>query len=214
MSDDEQKRDITYHEALENLIAHEAERCAGLSWMHGRSEAYYSVRNTGVTLPTIVLSTLVGFLSGTSSSIFSDATMGSIGIGSVSLFTGVLSTIGTFFSFAKKAEGHRIASIQYSKISRFLSIELTLPRSERMAAADLLKMTKDNIERQIETSPPIPDAIISEFKRKFKDTKDIAIPEVANGIHKVYVNSKVIMTPPPTVRAEDVTLTVESAQGR
>lgn len=213
MSDDE-KRDISYHEALETLIAQEAERCAGLSWLHGRAEAYYSVRNTAVTLPTIVLSTLVGFLSGTSSSIFSDATMGSIGIGSVSLFTGVLSTIGTFFSFAKKAEGHRIASIQYSKISRFLSIELTLPRSERMSAGDLLKMTKDNIERQIETSPPIPDAIISEFKSKFKDMKDIAVPDVANGIHKVQVNSKIITTPPPTVRGEDVHLVVESAQGR
>lgn len=213
MSDDE-KRDISYHEALETLIAQEAERCAGLSWLHGRAEAYYSVRNTAVTLPTIVLSTLVGFLSGTSSSIFSDATMGSIGIGSVSLFTGVLSTIGTFFSFAKKAEGHRIASIQYSKISRFLSIELTLPRSERMSAGDLLKMTKDNIERQIETSPPIPDTIISEFKSKFKDMKDIAVPDVANGIHKVQVNSKIITTPPPTVRGEDIHLVVETAQGR
>jgi hypothetical protein len=213
MSDDE-KRDISYHEALETLIAQEAERCAGLSWLHGRAEAYYSVRNTAVALPTIVLSTLVGFLSGTSSSIFSDATMGSIGIGSVSLFTGVLSTIGTFFSFAKKAEGHRIASIQYSKISRFLSIELTLPRSERMSAGDLLKITKDNIERQIETSPPIPDQIISEFKSKFKDAKDIAVPDVANGIHKVQVNSKIVTTPPPTVRGEDVTLIVESGQGR
>jgi hypothetical protein len=213
MSDDE-KRDISYHEALETLIAQEAERCAGLSWLHGRAEAYYSVRNTAVALPTIVLSTLVGFLSGTSSSIFSDATMGSIGIGSVSLFTGVLSTIGTFFSFAKKAEGHRIASIQYSKISRFLSIELTLPRSERMSAGDLLKITKDNIERQIETSPPIPDQIISEFKSKFKDAKDIAVPDVANGIHKVQVNSKIVTTPPPTVRGEDVSLIVESGQGR
>ena len=213
MSDDE-KRDISYHEALETLIAQEAERCAGLSWLHGRAEAYYSVRNTAVTLPTIILSTLVGFLSGTSSSIFSDATMGSIGIGSVSLFTGVLSTIGTFFSFAKKAEGHRIASIQYSKISRFLSIELTLPRSERMSAGDLLKITKENIERQIETSPPVPDAIISEFKSKFKDMKDIAVPDVANGIHKVQVNSKIMTTPPPTVREEDVHLVVESAQGR
>jgi len=213
MSDDE-KRDISYHEALETLIAQEAERCAGLSWLHGRAEAYYSVRNTAVTLPTIILSTLVGFLSGTSSSIFSDATMGSIGIGSVSLFTGVLSTIGTFFSFAKKAEGHRIASIQYSKISRFLSIELTLPRSERMSAGDLLKITKDNIERQIETSPPIPDQIISEFKSKFKDAKDIAVPDVANGIHKVQVNSRIVTTPPPTVRGEDISLIVESGQGR
>lgn len=198
----EDRREITYHEALEELIAHEAERCSGLSWMHTKAESYYSLRNTAVALPTIVLSTLVGFLSGTSSSIFPDATLGSIGIGSVSLFTGVLSTIGTFFSFAKKAEGHRIAGIQYSKISRFLAIELTLPRSERMSAGDLLKMTKESIERQIETSPPIPDAIIQEFKTKFKNADGIAVPEVANGIHKVNVNSKMLTTPPSTIRGD------------
>ena len=213
MSDGD-KRDITYNGELEELIAAEAERCAGLSWMHGRAEAYYSIRNTAVTLPTIVLSTLVGFLSGSSSSIFTEATIASIGIGSVSLFTGVLSTIGTFFSFAKRAEGHRIASIQYSKISRFLTIELTLPRSERIVAGDLLKMTRDSIERQLETSPPIPDDIIVQFKYKFKDQKDVAIPDVANGMHKVVVNSKVVNSPPPTVRAEEVTLVVETAQGR
>ena len=213
MSDGD-KRDITYNGELEELIAAEAERCAGLSWMHGRAEAYYSIRNTAVTLPTIVLSTLVGFLSGSSSSIFTEATIASIGIGSVSLFTGVLSTIGTFFSFAKRAEGHRIASIQYSKISRFLTIELTLPRSERILAGDLLKMTRDSIERQLETSPPIPDDIIVQFKYKFKDQKDVAIPDVANGIHKVSVNSRTINSPLPTVRAEEVTLVVETAQGR
>lgn len=201
MSDDD-KRDITYNVALEELIAKEAERCAGLSWMHTKAEAYYSIRNTAVQLPTIVLSTLVGFLSGSSSSIFTEATIASLGIGGVSLFTGVLSTIGTFFSFAKRAEGHRIAGIQYSKIARSLTIELTLPRAERISASDLLKMTRDMIERQLETSPPIPDTIILEFKNKFKDNEDVAIPDIANGIHKVTVNSRVMNSPPPTVTVE------------
>lgn len=211
---DEERRNITYNEALEQLIASEAERCAGLSWLHSRSENYYSIRNTAVTLPTIILSTLVGFLSGTSTSIFSDSTMGAIGIGSVSLFTGVISTIGTFFSFAKKAEGHRIAAIQYSKISKSLTIELCLPRAERIAAPDLLKITRDSIERQLETSPPIPDAIIREFKAKFKHAEGVAIPEQCNGIHKVSVNSRIINSPPPTTKAEEIMNVVESAQGR
>jgi hypothetical protein len=219
----DEKRTITYNDALEQLIASEAERCAGLSWLHARSESYYSIRNTAVALPTIVLSTLVGFLSGTSASIFNDATMGSIGIGSVSLFTGVISTIGTFFAFAKKAEGHRIASIQYSKISKSLTIELTLPRIERIAAPDLLKMTRDSIERQLETSPPVPDAIIREFKVKFKNVEGIAMPEITNGIHKVSVNSRIINSPPPTGRGDTIDRSssdelvvdiVESAQGR
>lgn len=197
MSDDT-KRDITYNIALEELVAKEAERCAGLSWMHTKAENYYSIRNTAVQLPTIVLSTLVGFLSGSSSSIFTEATVASLGIGGVSLFTGVLSTIGTFFSFAKRAEGHRIAGIQYSKISRSLTIELTLPRAERISASDLLKITRDMIERQLETSPPIPDKIILEFKKKFKESGDVAIPDIANGIHKVIINSKIVNTPRET----------------
>jgi len=210
---DEDKRDITYNTALEELIACEAERCAGLSWMHTKAEAYYSLRNTMVALPTIVLSTLVGFLSGSSSSIFTEPTIASLGIGAVSLFTGVLSTVGTFFSFAKRAEGHRIAGIQYSKISRSLTIELTLPRAERISASDLLKMTRDAIERQMETSPPVPEAIIADFKAKFKDP-EVAVPDIANGIHKVVVNGRVLNSPPPTTRPEDVALIVETAGGR
>ena len=155
MASDDSK-DITYNSALEKLIAEEAERCSGLSWLHNKAEAYYSLRNTWIALPTIILSTVVGFLSGTSTSIFSNPMTASVGIGSVSLFTGVISTIGTFYGFAKRTEAHRIASIQYSKLGRFLSIELTLPKSERIAAKDVLKITKDSIERLLETSPAVP----------------------------------------------------------
>lgn len=196
MSDD--SKEITYNSALERLIAEEAERCAGLSWLHGKAEAYFSIRNTCITLPTIVLSTLVGFLSGSSSSIFNEPTMASIGIGSVSLFTGVISTIGNYFAFAKRTEAHRIAAIQYSKLSRFLSIELTLPKSERIAAKDVLKITKDSIERLLETSPAIPESIIKSYKHHFKDYHDVAHPDITNGLRKVYINSKPFATPQPT----------------
>jgi len=201
---EKEERDITYNTALEKLIAEEAEKCSGYSWLHEHSERYYNIRNTAVTLPTIVLSTLVGFLSGSSSSIFTEATMASIGIGSVSLFTGVLSTIGTFFSFSKKAEGHRIASIQYGKLSRFLAIELTLPRDERIRACDLLKITKEHIERLMETSPPVPSSIISQFNSKFRNELEVAKPAIVNGIHKVEINSKVInIQTPPAVSTQE-----------
>ena len=185
----EERRDISYHAALEELIASEAEKCAGLAWLHGKAEMYYSVRNTAVALPTIVLSTLVGFLSGSSASIFSEPTTASIGIGSVSLFTGVLSTVGTFFAFAKRQEGHRIAAIQYAKLGRFLSIELALPREERIAAGDLLKMAKENIERLLEIAPPVPESIVAAFNKK-NAKADVAMPDICNGVHKVAINVK------------------------
>lgn len=194
MAEDSSK-DITYNSALEKLIAEEAERCVGLSWLHNKAEAYYSIRHTWIALPTIVLSTVVGFLSGTSTSIFSNPMSASVGIGAVSLFTGVISTIGTFYGFAKRTEAHRIASIQYSKLGRFLSIELTLPKSERIAAKDVLKITKDSIERLLETSPAIPDIIIKEYKETFKTYTDVAHPDVTNGLRKVFIYSREVATP-------------------
>lgn len=196
MADEHPPRDITYHVALEQLIAAEAEKCSGLAWLHTKAEAFYSIRNTAVALPTIVLSTLVGFLSGSSASIFTEPTTSAIGIGSVSLFTGILSTIGTFFAFAKKQEGHRIASIQYLKLNRFLSIELALPREERIVAGDLLKMTKENIERLLEIAPSVPQSIVNEFNAKFHE-KDVNLPDICNGIHKVIVNPQ--LSPRPVV---------------
>jgi hypothetical protein len=188
-------KDITYNSALEKLIGEEAERCSGFAWLHAKSEAYYSIRNTWIALPTIVLSTLVGFLSGTSTSLFENPMTASVGIGGVSLFTGVISTIGTFFGFAKRTEAHRIASIQYSKLGRFLSIELTLPKAERIAAKDVLKITKDSIERLLETSPAVPDVIIKEYKETFKSYTDVAHPEITNGLKKVFIYSKEVASP-------------------
>jgi hypothetical protein len=194
----EDSKEITYNSALEKLIGEEAERCSGLSWLHNRSETHFSIRNSWIALPTIILSTVVGFLSGTSSSIFSNPTSASVGIGSVSLFTGVISTIGTFYGFAKRAEGHRIASIQYSKLGRFLSIELTLPKTERIAAKDVLKITKDSIERLLETSPAVPENIIRQYKELFKSYTDVAHPDITNGLRKVFIYSKEVASPTPS----------------
>jgi len=195
---EEDSKDISYNSSLETLIAEEAERCVGFAWLHTKAEAHYSLRNSWVALPTIILSTLVGFLSGSSSTIFSNPQASSIGIGAVSLFTGVLSTVGNFYAFAKRTEAHRIAGIQYAKLARFLTIELTLPKTERIAAKDVLKLTKDSIERLLEISPAIPESIIKEYQQRFKEYKDVAHPDVTNGLRKVHINTKEIATPRAT----------------
>jgi hypothetical protein len=198
----EESKDITYNASLEKLIAEEAEKCSGLAWLHKKAQAKTGNSNNWITIPTIVLSTLVGFLSSTSSSLFTNATNASVGIGAVSLFTGILSTVGNYFAFAKRTEGHRIASISYSKLARFLEIELSLPKSERILAKDLLKITKDQIERLLETSPAVDDAVIAEYKKAFKDLTDVAHPAETNGLHKVTINSKEFTLPTPKSNIE------------
>jgi hypothetical protein len=106
----------------------------------------------------------------------------------VSLFTGILSTLGSYFAWAKRTEAHRISGIQYQKLSRALAIELSLPKSERIGAKDILKVTKEQIERLMEISPAIPLAVVDLYKKTFPERDTIAQPEVIAGFKKVHIN--------------------------
>ena len=67
-------------------------------------------------------------------------------------------------------------------------IELSLPRSERMAAKDMLKVIRDQLDRLMETSPQIPDPIIDLFRQKFyTSTPNITKPEITNGLDPIHV---------------------------
>jgi hypothetical protein len=155
--------------------------------LHKRAEAVYSARRTLIDLPVIVGSGVIGFLNAGSQSMFPDPMISSVALGVGSLIVGILQTINTYFAWAKRAEGHRIASIQYGKLFRFLSIEMALPREERRSPTDLLTHTRETFDRLTEISPMLPDSIIGEFKSKFKDYKGIARPEETNGLEKIEV---------------------------
>jgi hypothetical protein len=188
---------ITWNETLEDYMADLAERSQGLAWLHSKAEALYSSRRNFIDLPVICLSSLVGFFSVGSGVMFKgQEELSSIVLGVVSLITGVINTFGTYFSFSKKAENHRVASISYGKLYRWLSLELSLPRSQRVQPNDLLKMVRNEYERLQETSNQVPPEIISLFNAKFKDDKEISHPAECNGLEKVVVyDEKTITTP-------------------
>jgi hypothetical protein len=187
---DEEQAPITWNHELEQLLAEEGEKALGSSWLHGQCEAYYAKRNQWITIPCVVLSTLSGAGSIGSQTMFSDGKTASLAIGALSIFIGILQTLGSFWSFAKQQEAHRNADIQWSKLHRFIAVEMTLPRNERIAARDMLKICREGIERLCETSPLIPDEILHKFQNKFSKTyANVAIPDVANGLKKIVINS-------------------------
>lgn len=178
---------VSWTDRLEEYFASSAEKAHCLSVLHKQAEALYSGRKTFIELPVIVGSAVIGFLNAGSTSMFDDPKIASIALGVGSLVVSVLQTINTYFSWSKRAEGHRIASIQYSRLYRFLSIEMSLPRGERLPPSDLLKQTKDTYDRLQEISPLLPAKILAEFRRKYDKETDISKPEEANGLEKVIV---------------------------
>ena len=196
MDDDEVM--VNWSSQLEDILAREGERCRGLAWLHTRAESLTSKYNAWIQVPVIVLSTLCGTASVGSSTLFDgDTKSSSIAIGLVSIGVGILNTLGGFFAFAKRSEAHRIAQLSYNKLASKISIELSLPRDERMDAESLLVHVRETMERLAETTPNCPETIINQFNHKFKDSKEIALPIEVNGIHpiKIYKAETHVATP-------------------
>lgn len=176
---------ISWTNKLEQYFASTGEKAAGLAWVHKRSEAVYSNRRTYIDLPVIIGSGVIAFLNAGSSSLFEDPKISSVALGVGSLFMGILNSFGTYFGWSKRAEGHRISAIHYAKLYRFITVELSLPRAERMSPHDLLKYVKDQYDRLAEISPMLPDLVIKEFQHKFRHETEISKPDEANGLHKI-----------------------------
>jgi hypothetical protein len=184
-------QELTYNTHLEELISSEAEKALVLFWLHDQAEKRFSKFSTCITIPVIVLSTLAGTASIGSQTLFGDGAAAPIGIGIISISVGIMNTISSYFGWAKRAEGHRISGVNYSKLHRWISIELALPRSQRVPAKHFLKEIRSQIDRFNETSPSIPPEIIDHFTIKMKNMKDdVAIPEVCHNIKAVKVYSE------------------------
>lgn len=183
--------DIHWTVKLEEYFASTGEKAHCLSWVHKQSEAMYSNRRTWIDLPVIVGSGVIAFLNAGSQSMFTDARIANISLGIGSLLVGILNTMGTYFGWSKRSEGHRISAIHYSKLYRFITVELSLPREERMNPHDFLKYVKDQYDRLQEISPMVPQTVISMFQRKFKHETEISKPEEANGLEKITIYRRV-----------------------
>jgi len=153
----------------EKLLAKWADRSACYRWLHDEAEKKYSRLNMILTIPVIILSTLTGTANfGLGSTVPSNfQTVAQLGIGGVSLFTGIISTIANYLRYAQRMEAHRGAAISWGKLYRKISVELALARSLREKCMDFVLVCRSEMDRLTEQSPTIPDDILKKFKSEF-----------------------------------------------
>ena len=178
---------------LETLAAEWADKASCYRWMHEKTETRYVAYNLYLTMPVIILSTLTGTASFGIESMLSDLCKpqyAGIVLGTVSVIIGMISTMANFLRYAQSSEAHRVSAISWGKFQRFVTTELSLHPNERMDAMSFLKMARVEIDRLIEQSPLIPSQTLEDFKKEFKTSANLTIPEIAGGlVHtKIYVD--------------------------
>lgn len=179
--------EIGWNDALEELLCAEAEKCSGLAWLHSYSEVEYTIKNNRLQIPIIVLSTVTGAASVGSASLFpGNSGIASVVLGAVSILVSILGMLNSHYAFGKRAEGHKIGSVQYAQIHRTIHIEMALPRTQRMPPKQLLRYIKDDLKRLMETIPRVPETIIARYKKEIiPSSGDVSHPDITNGIHRV-----------------------------
>jgi hypothetical protein len=180
-------RNIHWSKQIETVVAQEGEKCRGLAWLHQHSEERYTRYNNNIQIPSIVLSTLTGATSLSSTALFGEENgpTASKFLGFVSIGVGIINTLGNYFSFARKSEAHHIAYLNYSKLFTMVRIELALPVDERTDADNLLKTLRKEMDHLAEITPLPPKQILDDFVKKFKDYTDVSKPSETNGLAKI-----------------------------
>jgi hypothetical protein len=182
-----------WNSALEQVIQKEGESSEVLYWLHHHASLWAARRNDLIQIPSIILATVTGFFSATSEM------LPPIAIGGLSVFVGILGTIGNYYKFSQRAEGHRIASLLYHKIYKRIETELSLPISQRTGAENFLEELRGEMARVSETAPIIPEAIIAKFKAQFPEATT-SRPIIANGLDPI----KIFREGPKTPRSPGI----------
>ena len=178
------KRKTEWTPDHETILVEWADKAMCYRWLHTRANAMYNTLNAFYTVPVIIISTLTGTANFAQDRVPSNYQgLFVMIVGAFNILAGIISTIQQFLKITQLNESHRVSSIAWDKFYRNIKIELAKHPNERMSAVQMIKMSKEEYDRLMETSPNIPAEIVAMFKTSFQNSDnydDIIKPEICD----------------------------------
>ena len=170
-----------WKEEEEVIIQQWADKAQCYQWMHARCREIYQTKNAWYTIPVIIISTITG-TANFAQDRFNDKVKDYVvmGIGSMSIIAGIITTIYQFLKISEMNEGHRAASISWGKFYNNLkTIGLRHPL-DRLSPNETIKIYQDEYDRLLEISPSILPKVLKNFNNQFKKNKELIKPSIGN----------------------------------
>ena len=165
----------------ESIIKEWSDKALCYQWLHSKCREIYQIKNAWFTIPVIIISTLTGTANFAQDRIPEDLReYFVIGIGSLSLIAGIITTINQFLQISELNEGYRAAAISWNKLHNNLKTLIMRHPLDRIEPTQALKLYKDEYDHLCEISPPIVKKVLGEFNSKFKKTNDLSKPEICS----------------------------------
>jgi hypothetical protein len=176
--------DVEWTAEHEQILVEWADKAMCYRWLHSKSNTLFSNLNAWYTIPVIVISTLTGTANFAQNRVPEQyQNYFAMVVGGFNILGGIISTVQQFLKITQLNEAHRVSGISWDKFYRNVKIELAKHPSERMPPGQMLKMSKEEFDRLMETSPNIPEKIVNSFKKSFKQSEafdKIIKPEICD----------------------------------
>jgi len=168
----------------EEILIEWADKAMCYRWLHSKANAMFSNLNTWYTIPVIVISTLTGTANFAQERVpVQYQNFFVMIVGGFNILAGIITTIQQFLKITQLNEAHRVSSIAWDKFYRNIKIELAKHPQERIDVRQMIKMSKEEFDRLMETSPTIPEKIVTQFKDNFNSQSSfgkIVKPEICD----------------------------------
>jgi hypothetical protein len=168
-----------WHPQQSKLLKNWAEVASSYRWMHNQAYMIYKKKNLNFMIPLIIMSTVTG-TANFAQTTFPETIRPYVPqiIGAINLISAIMTTIYQFLKISEFMESHRISSINYGKLARTITVELSLPVKDRNSGgAECVKVSRTEIDRLIEQSPAIPKKILFAYESLFSG-KGLSEPEI------------------------------------
>lgn len=152
----------------EKILVDWADKATCYKWLHEKTHREFARKNRWFTIPVIIMSTFTGTANFAQDRIPPDyLNLATMVIGTVNLVAGITTTIQQFLKISEMCESHRVSSISWGKFHRNIKIELAKSSMERTPVSQMIKSSKEEFDRLLETSQSIPNHIIKLFNDTF-----------------------------------------------
>ena len=173
-----------------NLIKQWADKALCYQWMHSRCREIYQRKNKWFTIPVIIISTITGTANFAQYRFPEDLKQYVVmGIGTLSIIAGIVTTISQFLQISELNEGYRASTIAWNKLYNNLKMLVSRHPLDRIPPNQALKLYKDEYDHLCEISPPIIKKVITQFNNRNKKNMDLTKPEICNKLDATSVFS-------------------------
>ena len=172
----------------EKIIKQWADKAQCYQWMHSRCREIYQRKNALFTIPVIIISTVTGTANFAQDRFPDDIKQYVVmGIGTLSIIAGIITTIYQFLQISELNEGYRAAALSWNKFHNTLKTLILRHPLDRTPPSYAIKLYKDEYDRLCEISPPIVKKVLNEFNSKFKKNTELVKPEICSKLEPTEV---------------------------